>query len=68
MFAAIEDTAGPGTALGHFSAALGTGYADLHQQRFCIMTLGESGPGLELTEATFTNDHVLAAQFAFFTA
>ena len=68
MLTTVENASRLGPALGHFAATLGTGHTNLHQQRFCIMALWEPGTGLKLTEAAFTDDHVLAAQFTLFAA
>ena len=68
MFAAIEHATRLCPPLCYLTAAVRTGHADFYQQRFRIMALGETGAGLELAEPTFANDHILAAQLAFFPA
>ena len=68
MLTAVEHASCLGPPLCYRAPALGTGHADLHQQRFCVVALRETGTGLELAKAAFPDNHILAAYFTFFTA
>ena len=61
FFAAVEDFAGLSLALDKLAAAFGAFHANLNENRLSITAVREAGAGEELAEASFADNHHLAA-------